>query len=47
MQNTGTATATYDFSVSGLPAGVTATFNQTSITLAPGDSIPTGTAPSP
>ena len=40
MQNTGTATATYDFSVSGLPAGVTATFNQTSITLAPGASIP-------
>ena len=44
MQNTGTATATYDFSVSGLPAGVTATFNQTSITLAPGASIPDGTA---
>ena len=44
MQNTGTATATYDFSVSGLPAGVTATFNQTSITLAPGASIPQGTA---
>ena len=44
MQNTGTATATYDFSVSGLPAGVTATFSQTSITLAPGASIPDGTA---
>ena len=44
MRNTGTATATYDFSVSGLPAGVTATFNQTSITLAPGASIPDGTA---
>ncbi len=44
MQNAGTATATYDFSVSGLPAGVTATFNQTSITLAPGASIPNGSA---
>ncbi len=44
LQNTGTATATYDFSVSGLPAGVTATFSQNSITLAPGASIPTGTA---
>ena len=44
MQNTGSATATYDFSVSGLPAGVTATLSQSSITLAPGASIPTGTA---
>ena len=44
MQNTGTATATYDFSVSGLPAGVTATFSQPSITLAPGAYIPDGTA---
>ena len=44
LQNTGSATATYDFSVSGLPAGVTAAFSQPSITLAPGASIPTGTA---
>jgi hypothetical protein len=42
MQNTGRATTTYDFSVSGLPAGVTATFSQPSITLAPGQNIPNG-----
>ncbi|HQU42211.1 MAG TPA: transglutaminase domain-containing protein, partial [Pirellulales bacterium] len=43
LQNTGSQTTTYDFSVSGLPAGVTATFSPTSITLAPGASIPQGT----
>jgi len=42
LQNTGTATATYDFSVSGLPAGVTATFSQQSVTLASGAFIPNG-----
>jgi large repetitive protein len=40
LDNTGSDTATYDFSVSGLPAGVTATFSQPSVTLAPGQSIP-------
>lgn len=39
IQNTGSATTTYDFSVSGLPAGVTATFNHPSITLAPGQTV--------
>src|SRR5262249_37680724 len=43
LQNKGNATATYDFSVSGLPANVTATFSQPSITLSPGDGIPIGT----
>jgi len=43
LQNTGSQTTTYDFSVSGLPTGVTATFSPTSITLAPGASIPQGT----
>jgi uncharacterized membrane protein len=43
LENTGTETTTYDFSVSGLPAGVTAQFSQPSITLAPGQSIPQGT----
>ncbi|MGO9923686.1 MAG: choice-of-anchor Q domain-containing protein, partial [Isosphaeraceae bacterium] len=42
MQNTGSANTTYDFSVSGLPAGVTATFSQPSITLATGQQIPFG-----
>ena len=40
LQNTGSATTTYDFSVSGLPADVTASFNQTSITLDPGQVTP-------
>ena len=43
MQNTGTATTTYDFSVSGLPVGVVAAFSQPSITLVAGQSIPSGT----
>ncbi len=42
MQNTGTQTTTYDFSIAGLPAGVTATFSQPSITLASGATIPGG-----
>jgi uncharacterized repeat protein (TIGR01451 family) len=42
LQNAGTAATTYDFSVSGLPANVTATFSQPSITLNPGDAIPNG-----
>ena len=40
LQNTGSQTATYNFSISGLPSGVTATFSQPSITLAAGASIP-------
>jgi uncharacterized membrane protein len=43
MQNTGTSTTTYDFGVSGLPAGATATFSQPSLTLTPGATIPSGT----
>src|SRR5262249_36322148 len=35
-------TTTYDFTVSGLPAGVTAVFSQPSITLASGAQIPNG-----
>jgi uncharacterized membrane protein len=42
MQNTGTASTTYDLGVSGLPAGVTPTFNRTSITLGAGQQIPAG-----
>ena len=42
MHNTGTQTTTYDFSIPGLPAGVTATFSQPSVTLAPGATIPSG-----
>jgi uncharacterized repeat protein (TIGR01451 family) len=42
MLNQGNATTTYDFSVSGLPAGVTATFNHPSVTLSPGQQIPNG-----
>lgn len=36
IQNTGNQPTTYDFSVSGLPAGVTASFNYPSVTLQPG-----------
>ena len=36
LQNTGSQTTTYDLSLSGLPAGVTGTLSQSSITLAPG-----------
>jgi uncharacterized repeat protein (TIGR01451 family) len=39
LQNTGTKPATYDFKVSGLPSGITATFSQPSITLQPGQAI--------
>jgi uncharacterized membrane protein len=42
LQNTGSQATTYDLSVSGLPAGVTAAFSQPSITLNPGDQIPNG-----
>ena len=45
VQNTGSQTATYNFSVSGLPSGVTATFSQPSITLAAGATIPKGASP--
>jgi uncharacterized repeat protein (TIGR01451 family) len=38
VQNTGTQTATYDLSLSGVPSGVTAALSQTSVTLAPGAS---------
>ncbi len=40
LQNTGTATTTYDLSVSGLPSGVNAVFSQPSITLDPGQVTP-------
>lgn len=36
IQNTGNQPTTYDFSVSGLPAGVDASFNYSSVTLQPG-----------
>jgi len=36
VQNTGSQTATYDLSLSGVPSGVTASLSQTSVTLAPG-----------
>ena len=42
MQNTGSQTTTYDFSISGLPAGVTATFTPALITLTSGEQIPQG-----
>lgn len=42
LTNTGTATTTYHFSVTGLPAGVTATFSSPQITLAPNAFIPNG-----
>ncbi|QEH35411.1 Ubp3 associated protein Bre5 [Aquisphaera giovannonii] len=40
LQNTGSKAATYDLSVAGLPSGVTASFSQASITLAPGQVTP-------
>ena len=43
LQNTGTRTTTYDLSVSGLPAGVTASLSQNKVTLKPGEVTP-GTA---
>ena len=46
MQNNGSAATTYDLSVSGLPAGVTASFSQPSVTLQPGQSIGAGRAAS-
>ncbi len=44
IQNNGSAATTYDFSVSGLPAGVSGSFNQSSVTLQPGQSISGGTS---
>ena len=40
LQNTGTRTTTYDVRVLGLPAGVTGSFSQTTITLEPGQVTP-------
>ena len=40
LQNIGSQTTTYDLSLSGLPAGVTGTLSQPSITLAPGQATP-------
>ncbi len=40
LQNTGSQSTTYDLSVSGLPAGVTATLSQPKITLGPGQVTP-------
>jgi uncharacterized membrane protein len=39
LRNTGTETTTYDFSIFNQPAGLKFTFNQPSITLAPGQAI--------
>lgn len=39
LQNNGTQTTTYDLSLSGVPAGNVVAFNQTSITLAPGEAV--------
>ncbi len=36
LQDTGTATTTYDLSISGLPSGITFSFDQPSVTLDPG-----------
>lgn len=38
LRNVGTQTTTYDLTVTGLPAGVTAAFSQDSVTLDPGQS---------
>ena len=40
LQNTGSQTTTYDLSLSGLPAGVTGSLSQSSITLAAGQGTP-------
>ena len=45
LQNIGSETTTYDLSVSGLPAGVDASFNQSSIMLDPGEVTPGGGVP--
>ena len=45
IQNNGSAQATtYDLSVEGLPAGVSGSFNESSVTLQPGQSISGGTS---
>src|SRR5690349_18848398 len=38
-QNTGSVATTYDFSVSGLPDGIAASFNKASVTLQPGEQL--------
>jgi hypothetical protein len=43
IQNNGSEATTYDLSVSGLPAGVSGSFNESSVTLQPGQSISGGT----
>jgi uncharacterized membrane protein len=43
LQNLGSTATTYDFKLTGLPAGVTGTFSKPSITLNPGEAIPNGT----
>ncbi len=40
LQNTGSQTTTYDLSLSGLPAGVTGSLSQSSITLGGGEGTP-------
>lgn len=40
LHNTGTVPATYTFSLSPLPAGVSGAFDRTEVTLAPGEAIP-------
>ena len=45
LTNNGTATETYDLSLGSLPDGVTGSFNQDSVTLAPGRATNTAGAP--
>ncbi len=42
IQSNGTAATTYDLSVTGMPAGVSGSFNQSSVTLQPGQLISGG-----
>lgn len=46
LRNTGSLSSTYDFAVEGLPAGVDASFDQPSLTLAPGEARPQVGSPS-
>ncbi len=39
LQNTGSTATAYSLSVTGLPAGVTASFNESSVTLQPGEQL--------
>ena len=43
IDNTGSVATTYDLSVSGLPAGVTASFSAASVTVQPGQTLGVGT----